>query len=275
MVFVRLLPFLRLPRPWALAALLALAPAPAARAQTRALDSLRRVVARPMPPPPLDTARVLTLDELCWQLLDHDLPAARRHGEQGLALARRIGFRGGELVCLNDLAAVAMRQQDLSAAAGYYQALLRGLGSGRRSAELEAAAYTGLGNVALQGQQYVAAGRHFRQGLAQATARRDPEGIRLATINLTNLYGGQLSDHAPDSLVAQARTWARRLLALPAPGTAPAAADQGAAYAALAEAAAAQHRPDSAAYFNQRAVAAFRADGDAFNALAAELQLAR
>ncbi len=277
MFLFRLLALLRYARPWALAALLALGGvllAPAAAAQTRAIDSLRRVVAQPLPPAPLDTVRALALAELCYQLLNRDLPAARRYGEQGLVLARRIGFIHGESSCLYNLGYVASRQRDLSAAAGYFQALLRTASRPGHVPWAEAEAYAGLGSVATMGEQFAAANRYYRLGLALATARQNSADLHMVLNRLATLYSVEALRHRPpaDTLMTQAEAYARRLLRLLGPTP---TVDGGAAYNALSGVAIARQRPDSAAYYGRRAAASFRAVGDSYNALVADHHIAK
>ena len=179
---------MKLCQPWfgLLAVLLWLTAAPA-RAQTPALDSLRHLAANPAAP---DTARVTALDELCWQLGGTDVAAATRYGLQGLALARRCGYRLGEGRCLNDLGTCAGYAGTYEQGLRWYFAALPIFRQLRR-VKLEGYAYNGLANMHNRlGNAAVAFGFYGR-ALALAEARRDVADVALFRTNLTELYRTQ------------------------------------------------------------------------------------
>lgn len=87
-----------------------------ARAQTAPpLDSLK--AALPRQP---DTTQTLTYAELCWQTGNTDLDQARKFGQTGLELARKIGFRRGEFENLRSLGAIHARRSNYSVALDYF-----------------------------------------------------------------------------------------------------------------------------------------------------------
>ncbi|MBF9222930.1 tetratricopeptide repeat-containing sensor histidine kinase [Hymenobacter ruricola] len=95
------------------------APLPAP-AQSRAVDSLRRRLARPLP----DSSRVMLLCQLSDQLWTQSTDSAAVYAYKGLALARRIHYRHGEGEALNRLGA-ALRESNLARALEVFQKSLR------------------------------------------------------------------------------------------------------------------------------------------------------
>jgi signal transduction histidine kinase len=151
-------------------------------------DSLRRLLAQPQLP---DTQRVQVLDELCWQLSRRELPAARRYGEQGLALARRLGYRPGQARCANDLGSVALNQGELVAATRFYQlsvAVARTLSPTLRHRRLLAFAQLGLGNAATMQRAYARGEALYREARHSLPAEAPAADRALFDLNLGNLY---------------------------------------------------------------------------------------
>ncbi len=90
--------------------------------------------------------RVWHYNLLLRLMMRKDLPAARRYGEQGWALARRIKYPVGETRLLNNLAAACYAGGDLMAAQRYFEELVVGA-KRTNQCELLGNAYLGLGNV--------------------------------------------------------------------------------------------------------------------------------
>ena len=88
--------------------------------QSPAMDSLRRLLARPQP----DTARVLLLCQLSDQLWTQRTDSAAVYARQALVLARRIGYRHGQGEALNRLGA-ALRESNRARALELFQESLR------------------------------------------------------------------------------------------------------------------------------------------------------
>ncbi|RTQ51379.1 sensor histidine kinase [Hymenobacter gummosus] len=151
-------------------------------------DSLRRLLARTQLP---DTQRVQVLDELCWQLSRRDLLAARRYGEAGLALARRVGYRLGEARCANDLGTTALYQGELVAATRYYQtsvAAARQLPPTPAHRRLLAFALMGLGNALTEQQAWARAETQFREARTALPSTASAADRALFELNLGNFY---------------------------------------------------------------------------------------
>ena len=106
---------------WLLAGPARAVPGPApAPAQSRAVDSLRQLLARPQP----DSTRVLLLCNVSDQMWTQRTDSAAAYAYQALALARRAGYRRGEGAALNRLGA-ALRESNLARALEVFQQSLR------------------------------------------------------------------------------------------------------------------------------------------------------
>ncbi|MBO2012481.1 tetratricopeptide repeat protein [Hymenobacter negativus] len=147
------------------------------------IDSLRTRLAAL----PADTSRVLVLDELCWQLSNSDLRQAIAYGERGLALARRLHYRRGQLKCLNDLGNCAMYGADFLGGTQYFQAALKLAQQPPVDAQIIGFAYNGLASLHLMQKEYPEAQRYLEQGLAQARQRHSAADVALFTGNLGNV----------------------------------------------------------------------------------------
>ena len=88
--------------------------------QSRAVDSLRQLLARSQS----DTNRVLLLCQLSDQLWTQRTDSAAGYARQALGLARRIGYRHGQGEALNRLGA-ALRESNLARALELFQQSLR------------------------------------------------------------------------------------------------------------------------------------------------------
>ena len=185
-----------------LCSLLACPPVQAQDADS-AVIALRQQLARSRP----DTNRVWLLSELCWALNRQDLPAARRYGEQGLALARRLGHRRGEAALLNDLGTVTVYQRDLKAATSYYQQATRvAATTGQR--RVAGYAWMGLGNVASTQSRFADAARYLQQAeriFDQFPAAERGQPLTLVYLNFSNLYAS--AEQGRPTLSYGARAW--------------------------------------------------------------------
>ncbi|MBF9223589.1 tetratricopeptide repeat-containing sensor histidine kinase [Hymenobacter ruricola] len=153
-------------------------PAPSA-----AVNSLRRRLAAL----PADTTRVLLLDELCWQLSTSDLKQAIAYGQQGLALARRLRYRRGQLKCLTDLGNCAMYGSDFPGGTRYFLAALQLARQPPANAQIIGFAYNGLGSLHLLQKEYPAAQHYLEQALAEAQGRHAAADVALFASNLGNV----------------------------------------------------------------------------------------
>ncbi len=182
--------------------------APAESLAQSPADSLRMQLQRADMP---DTARVLLGLRLVSALDEENAsPAERRRLLlASLALARRIGFVGGELEVLNNLGALANMTSDLPTAQRYFSQAIRRARQTRET-RFRSESLRGLGGVALSEQEFARAATLFEQAADAA----EP---------LTPYYGGRslelaLSDLSKVYLVlnreAEARRVFRRLLAL-------------------------------------------------------------
>lgn len=75
-----------------------------------------------------DTNRVLLLDHLAEALATANAPQSLRYGEEGLRLARHLGYATGEVLLQNELAITYFKQEDLHNAARYFQQAIRRAG---------------------------------------------------------------------------------------------------------------------------------------------------
>ena len=250
-----------------------LSAAPAVRAaEPVPIDSLRARLATARP----DTTRVLLLGELCRRLDRSDAAAATRYGEQGLRLARRLGFGRGEAVCLNALAATALWQQDYVVASRYYQQELR-LGAPRPAwaAQTAALAWLGLGKVAAQQQDFAQADQDFRRALVSMRRYAVPAAdLAMIQNHLAMLYTGWLraGAGAPDSLPRLREQYARRALTASRQPGVPRQA-LATAFNVLALMQQDAGRYDSAARSHQAALRLHRLTGDQYSAAQTELSL--
>ncbi|RAK63456.1 sensor histidine kinase [Hymenobacter edaphi] len=253
-----------------LCALLCAAPAGGA-AVAAPVDSLRAQVAAARP----DTTRVLLLVELCRQLDRRDADAAARYGQQGLQLARRIGFGRGEALCLNALAATALWQQDYVVASRYYQQELRLARTQPWAAQATALAWLGLGRVAAQEQEFEKADQYFRRALAGMRQYAAPAAdVAMGQNHLAMLYAGWLRAGvaAPDSLPRLHERYARLALAAGRRPGVPRHA-RATAFNVLALVHQNAGRYDSAAHCHRAALRLHRLTGDQFSAAQTELSL--
>ena len=167
---------------------------------------------------PADTSRVLLLNSLCWQLGTENTVQALAYGQQGLRLARHLGFRLGEVYLLNALARAAYLQHDELAAVRYYQQAVRRAEQVPRAARQLTLALLGLGRVAVGQQDFAEGERYFRQALARLQQRRHAVTATdqgMVQNHLASLYyDWQRSDQpAPDSVARLGARYARLALA--------------------------------------------------------------
>ncbi|WP_165903892.1 tetratricopeptide repeat-containing sensor histidine kinase [Hymenobacter gummosus] len=215
------------------------------------LDSLRQRLHTG----PADTNRVLVLDELCWQLSNSDLRQATAYGKQGLQLARRLGYRRGQLKCLTDLGNCALYSADYLAGTRYFLAALKLAQQPPANAQIIGFAYNGLASLHLLQKEYPEAQRYLEQALAQARQRRSAADEALFAGNLGNVLRlrGQ---------VAPARQQLTRALALyDSLGN---ALGQTSCLTNLAQLAYDQHRYEQARQYAQQAIRLAAADDNLY-----------
>jgi len=133
----------------------------AAQDSRAVVDSLERQLATTM----ADTNRVLLFDELCWQLSNTNLTQATAYGEKGLALARRLGYRNGQLKCLTDLGNCAMYADNVPAGTRYFLQALRLAGQPPAKPHIQGYAYNGLANLHILQKEYAEAQQNLEQAL--------------------------------------------------------------------------------------------------------------
>jgi signal transduction histidine kinase len=174
------------------------------------LDSIRARLTRPGLP---DKTRVLYLIRACGLLSTTDLVAARRYGEQSVALAHHIGFLRGEASALANLAAMYYYASDYPAAQRTFEAALS---ASQRAGMQEQIghAYLGLGNVAQALHNIPRALRHFEQA-RQAYAAVDPPSVNGQMLVLNNTANAYNALNQPE----RAGRAFRRALALARPDT--------------------------------------------------------
>ncbi|MDB5270073.1 MAG: histidine kinase [Hymenobacter sp.] len=191
-----------------------------ARAQTTSInrtgslaDSLRQVLQQPDLEP---QKKVLVFDQLCWFMGQEDVGAAKRYGEQGLQLARRIGFQAGELSCLFHLSTAYLSAQEYLRAEQTGQQMLRIIAKAPpKLVYRKTLALSILAEVAEAQRDYVRAVRYRRQALAWAQAHSDTpfSVLESAYSGLAMVYAGQMqSGNTTDSIVALTAYHARRAL---------------------------------------------------------------
>ncbi|WP_170865212.1 ATP-binding protein [Hymenobacter psychrotolerans] len=202
------------------------------------IDSLQRRLAATSAH---DTLRVFLLDELCWNLSRADLPRARSYAEEGIALAKRIGYTRGEARCRQDLGTclsfvgaadealqqhfMALRlfrklgmkkamgyayngianchnlRHDFATAESFYLKALA-LAEQRRDSADEALFLSNLADLTWQHGQPTRAGRYIRQALKLYSALNNLPGQANSFYTLGNVY---LQSNQPDSARASLR----------------------------------------------------------------------
>lgn len=210
----------------------------AQNAHPAVIDSLQRRLAATSAE---DTLRVYLLDELCWNLSRSDLPRARSYAEEGIALAKRIGYTRGEARCRQDLGTclsfvgaadealqqhfMALRlfrklgmkkamgyayngianchnlRQDFSTAESFYLKALA-VAEQRRDSTDEALFLSNLADLTWQHGQPDRAGRYIRQALKLYSALNNLPGQANSLYTLGNVY---LQSNQPDSARASLR----------------------------------------------------------------------
>jgi|GEM_PF-2020622 len=234
-----------------LASLVSLAQLPAtAQSALRGLpplDSLQTQLRRPDLP---DTTRVIMLGQIASIHELTDPARALREGQQGLQVARRAGFRFGEVQMLRLLARISINLGDTPTALGYDREVLRRAGHDRRSELIRTLALQDLAGISADEENYPLALNYYRQVLARMPNTAQIRKLGAKTIlydYLAETYLGWHEQQPADSLLRQALRYAR----LGQRGFQAINHDQGLAYSLslLGSAQLALHRPDSAAYF--------------------------
>jgi signal transduction histidine kinase len=175
-------------------------------------DSLRQRLAAAPP----DTTRVRLLVALCNQLNQGNVAEAIRYGQQGLFLARRIGFERGEMECLNAVAGTMLLQQDYVAASRYYHQVVRRAEQQPWAARLVSRAWLGLGRIAAQEGEFAQADKCFHLALASMHSYPPSAAeVVMGQNHLAMLYAGWLraGGPVPDSVPRLQERYARLALA--------------------------------------------------------------
>ncbi|MBH8569044.1 HAMP domain-containing histidine kinase [Microvirga sp. STS02] len=242
-----------------------------ASAQAR-LDSLRQRLAASRP----DTSRVLLLNLLCWENATRDARSAQAYGRQGLALARELHFRLGEVYVLNSLALAAYVQHDEPAASRSYQQAIRVAETEPRAGRLLSLALLGLGRIANQQRDFAEGEKYFRQALARMQQQKPASASDIGMVqnHLSMLYyEWQRSGlPAPDSVGRLSLRYAGHALATfrrlpPDAKLASCFSDVALVYA--------QHqRYDSAEYYHRAAQRLYERFGERFGQTQNQLSLA-
>jgi signal transduction histidine kinase len=167
---------------------------------------------------PLDTSRVLLLNNLCWQLGTQNTVQALAYGQRGLRLARQLPFRLGEVYLLNSLARAAYLQHDELAAIGYYQQAVRRAEAAPRAARQLTLALVGLGRVAVGQQDFAEGEKYFRLALSRMQQHKHavtPTDLGMVQNCLALLYyeWRRSGQPTPDSLDRLLNRYARLALA--------------------------------------------------------------
>lgn len=222
-----------------------------------------------------DTMRARTLRDLCWQLRQSDLPAARRYGEQSLALARRVSYRAGELSALAELSSVAASSQEYLRAEQLAQEVVRRAGQGPRPMpRLQVKGLEGIAMVATAQNQPERAAQYYRQALAVQLAHQPElaEMLPMTYLGLASAYytQRQLGNKA-DSIDRQVRRYARAARALARQQKAPLM--EAASLQLLALSLQAHQQIDSAAVLMQQALKLYQANNATYNVTSALLLL--
>ena len=118
--------------------------------------------------------------------LQGDYPQAIAYGEEGLALARRIGDAIHTARLLYLLGMIAHYEGNRDRAKSFYEEAL-GLARGAHDAHLEALLLINLGDVVVAQNDLLAAQGHYEAALAIWRQRRDDWGIGIAVLNLGHL----------------------------------------------------------------------------------------
>ncbi len=161
-----------------------LLPGGEARAQGRAVDSLRRLLeAQPRP----DSTRVRRLQALGWQLMQRDVPQAIALTEQSLGLARQVRDTAGEARALIRLGTLHRLQAGYGRAWHYAQ-LARQFAERRPGHPGLGTAYLQLSLIALEQGQPATALPLALQGLRLAEQTRDLRTQMYLRVTMAGIY---------------------------------------------------------------------------------------
>lgn len=223
-----------------------------------------------------DTVRARTLYELCWELRQSDLAAARRYGEQGLALARRTGYWIGELRCLKELSGIALSGEDYFSAEKYAQELVkRAALAPPRLVRYQASGLEAVAMAAAVQDQHARAAQYYQQQLALIEAQRPAldDMLPMTYIGLSSSYYTRVKNgEKGDSVVAKGRAYAQQAQRLARRQQAPLV--EAAGYQLHAMLLKELPRLDSAERLMRKALALYRANNAIYNVGAAVSELA-
>ncbi len=250
----------------------------AAHAQTdvrsaRTRDSLIAKLREPAIP---DTQRAAMLYQLCWELRQSDLAAARRYGEQGLAIARRTNYMKGELNCLAELSGLALSSEDYLRAEQLAQELVRRSAvAPPRLVRFRARGLESIATVATVQGQHERAAQYYRQQLAVVLANQPElsDLLPMAYLGLASAYYTQLQQgNTADSIVAQNRYYAVQAQRLARQQKSPLV--EAASLQLLAMALKERKQLDSADRLMRQALHLYRANNATYNVGAALVEMA-
>lgn len=226
------------------------------------LDSLRQRLASSRP----DTNRVLLLNLLCWQNATRDAAASLSYGRQGLALARQLQFRLGEVYVLNSLALATYLQHNEPAASRYYQQAIRLAETEPRAGRLLSLALLGLGRIAIQQRDFAEGEKYFRQALTRLQQQQpaSDSDLGIAQNHLSMLYyeWQRSGQQPPDSVGRLSLRYARQALATFR--RLPPDAKLASCFSDVAQVYALHQRYDSAEYYHRAAQPLYARFGERF-----------
>ncbi|SHI31740.1 Signal transduction histidine kinase [Hymenobacter daecheongensis DSM 21074] len=149
--------------------------APPLRAQDTTLLHRQRLLLRTLPPA---TRRVRVLDSLCYALHETNIPQALAYGEQGVALARRLGDQPGLMRCLLSLGSCYASSSDSPHALTLYNEAHE-LARRLSSAEGLVSSYTYIAGIHHERGDTTIASRNYRAALRRVHQPGVSEHTRL------------------------------------------------------------------------------------------------
>jgi signal transduction histidine kinase len=223
-----------------------------------------------------DTARAKTLYNLSWEFRQSDLASARRYGEEGLKLSRKINYCRGELNCLAELSSIAISSQEYLRAEQLAQELVRRAAQAPPNlVRYRAKGLETIAMVATAQEQPARAALYYRQQLGVALAHQ-PElsnMLPMAYLGLAGAYYTQQQlGNTADSVGMLCRRYARTARQLAHQQKEPLV--EAASLQMLALAFETNNRLDSANALMRKALQLYRANNATYNEASALLVLA-
>ncbi len=214
----------------------------------------------------VDSVRAHTLYNLCWELRQSDLAAARRYGEQALAVARRAHYRAGELITLAELSSIAVSSQEYMRAEQLAQEVVKRAGGTHPLPRYLAQGFESIAMVATAQSQPARAAQYYRQQLGVVLANQPTlaDMLPMTYLGLAGAYYQQLLDgNKSDSVDRQSRRYARAARTLARKQHLPLM--EGASLQLLAMVHQNQKQIDSAAILMEQALKLYRANNATYN----------